>query len=123
MDTDAEVPSALARMGLVDDDGNLAAPVLVADGVQDEGNFCTVVMTMRLPSWEQSPQVAGGLGVADDGAYLSKLLDGVPYLPVQHPAVGDDDYGIEDGRIVPLQPDQLVGQPCDGVGLAAPRRV
>ena len=53
--------------------------------------------------------------MTDDGANLGELFDGVPYLPVQHPAVGDDDHGIEDVRVVPLQSNQLMGQPCDGV--------
>ena len=61
--------------------------------------------------------------MADNGADLGELLDGVPYLLVQYLAVRDDDHGIEDDRVVPLQPYQLVGQPSDGVGLAAAGRV
>ena len=34
-----------------------------------------------------------------------------------------DDHGVEDGRVILLQSYQLVGQPRDGVGLAAASRV
>ena len=61
--------------------------------------------------------------MAHDRADLGELPDGVPYLLVQYPAVCDDDGRIEECFAVPLQPYQLVGQPRDGVGLAASRRV
>ena len=61
--------------------------------------------------------------MAHDGADLGELLDGVPYLLVQYPAVRDDDGQIEERVAVLLQPDELVGQPRDGVRLAAARRV
>ena len=87
------------------------------------GNFWTVVMTIPLAILKQLAQFGGVFGVADDGADLGELLDGVPYLPVQYLPVGDDDDRIEERSAVLLQPDQLVGQPRDGVRLAAARRV
>ena len=88
-----------------------------------KGNFWTVVMTIRLPSWSSVRRMARALGVAHDGADLGELLDGVPDLLVQQPPVGDHDHRIEERLAVPLQPDELVAQPGDGVGLAAARRV
>ena len=67
--------------------------------------------------------MARGISVTHDGADLGELFDGVPNLLVQHPAVRDDDHGVEDGRVISLQSYQLVGQPRDGVGLATARRV
>ena len=56
-------------------------------------------------------------------ADLRKLLDRVLNLLIQHPPVSDDDYRVEEDRAVFLQPDQLMGQPGDGVRLAAAGRV
>ena len=43
--------------------------------------------------------------MADDGADLGELLDGVPYLPVQYLPVGNDDGRIEERFAVLLQAD------------------
>ncbi len=57
--------------------------------------------------------------MADDGADLGELLDGVPDLLVEDAAVGDDDDGVEEGPAVTGELDQLVGEPGDGLALAA----
>ena len=106
-------PTALARMGLVDDHGELASPVLVADCVEDERELLDRGDDDPLSLLEQSAEVAGVLGMAHDGADLGELFDGVPYLLVQQPPVGDDEDGVKDDLIVPFQPCQLVGQPGD----------
>ena len=62
------------------------------------GNFCTVEMMIFLPLFDELAQVAGVLGVADGGAHLGELLDGVADLLVEDAAVGDDDDRVEDGR-------------------------
>ena len=67
--------------------------------------------------------MAGTFGMAHDGANLGELLDGVPYLLVQYPAVRDDDGRVEERLAVLLQPNELVSQPSDRVGLATARRV
>ena len=54
---------------------------------------------------------------------LRILLDRVLDLTVQHPSVRDDDYRVEEDRAVFFKPDQLMGQPGDGVRLAAAGRV
>ena len=110
-------------MGLVDDHGELAAPVLVADGVEDERELLDRGDDDPLSLLEQLAEMAGVLGMAHDGADLGELPDGVPDLLVQQPPVGDDEGGVKDDLIVPFQPCELVGQPGNGVGLAAASRV
>ena len=61
--------------------------------------------------------------MAHRGSNLGELLDGVANLLVQNPTVGDHDDGVEDWRAVSFETDQLMGQPSDGVRLAAPGRV
>ena len=61
--------------------------------------------------------------MADDGADLGELPDGVANLPVKDPAVGDDDNCVEERFAFLFQADQLVSQPCDRVGLAAAGRM
>ena len=47
------------------------------------------------------------------------MIDGVLQLAVQHPAVGDNDDGLEDLLVVVIvQAGKPVGKPGDGVGLA-----
>ena len=87
------------------------------------GNFCTVVMMIFLPAsmaLRRSPEWSA---CADRRADLGELLDGVRDLLVEDQAVGHHDDGVEHPLAVVLQADQLVGQPGDGVGLAAARRV
>ena len=110
-------------MGLVDDDGELAPPVLVADGVQDERELLDGGDDDPLAILKQGAEMAGAFGMAHDRANLGEVLDGVPYLLVQYLAVRDDDGRIEERLAVLLQPDELVGQPRDRVRLAATRRV
>ena len=98
-------PSALARMGLVDDDGEPPPPVLVANGFQDERELLDGGDDDPLAILEQGAEMAGAFGMAHDRADLGELLDGVPYLLVQYPAIRDDDGRIEVCFAVLLQPD------------------
>jgi hypothetical protein len=59
------------------------------------------------------------LGVADSGPDLGELLDRVSDLLVQDAPVGDHDDRVEDPRVRALEPDELMGEPGDRVGLAA----
>ena len=68
------------------------------------------------------PQVSGLLRAPQGGAALGVLPDRVADLAVEDETVGDDDDRVED-RGVPREADQLVGQPGDGVALAAARGV
>ena len=57
--------------------------------------------------------------MANRGRNLGKLPNGVLDLLVEHSAVSDDDDRIEDVLTIPLQTDELMSQPGDGVALAA----
>ena len=63
------------------------------------------------------PALAGVRLVDDDREAAPALL--IADL-VQDDPVGDHDDRVEDRRVVPAQPDQLVGQPGDRVALALP---
>ena len=116
---DGRGASALARMGFVDDDGETPVPVLVANGIHDDGELLDRGDDDLLALLNQLGETGRGFGVPHRGADLGELTDGVADLPVQVPAVGDDHDGIENWHAVFLKPDQLMGQPGDGVGLAA----
>ena len=64
------------------------------------GNFCTVVMMIFLPSSMNLAQVAGVFRVADRRAHLGELLDRVVDLLVEDAPVGDDDDRVEDRLVV-----------------------
>ena len=61
--------------------------------------------------------------MADGGSDLGELLDRVADLTVEDAPVGDHDDGVEYPRVVPIEPDQLVREPGDGVGLPAAGRM
>ena len=115
-------------MGLVDDDREAPAarPLagwLVADLVEDERELLHRGDDDLLPALDEAAQIARAFGVADRRADLRELLDGVADLAVENAAVGDDDDRVEDRHVVFRETDQLVGEPGDGVGLAAARRM
>jgi hypothetical protein len=87
-----------------------------------KGNFCTVDDDL-LALHDELAQIAGPFCMAHGGAHLHELLDGLLDLVVEDPAVGDDDDRIEDLPAVALEADELVGQPGNGIGLAAAGRV
>ena len=110
-------------MGLVDDDGEAAAALPAPYLVQDERELLDGGDDDLLARLDELAQVSGGLGMADDGGDLGEPPDGVADLPVQDPPVRHDDDGV-DGRVsVLLKTYEPVGEPGDGVGLAAARRV
>ncbi len=74
-----------------------------------------------LPALNELAQVSGTLSVADRCPDLGELLDGVADLPVKNAPVGNHDHRIEYGFTVFGEADQLVGEPSDGVRLAAAR--
>ena len=59
----------------------------------------------------------------DGVPHLHELLDGVAYLLVEDAPVGDDDHRVDHGPPEPLERDELVRKPGDGVRLAAARAV
>ena len=72
------------------------------------------------PGFDGLPELLGVLvDLLHHARHMVKLIDGVLQLAVQHPAVGDDDNGLEDFLIaVIVQTGEPMGQPGDGVGLA-----
>ena len=115
--------AALARVRLIDDDREGAAALLVADLVEDEGELLDRRDDDLLALRDEPPQVARPLGMPHRRPHLRVLLDRVADLLVQDAPVGDDDDRVEDGRAVPLQRDELMGQPGDRIALAAAGRV
>ncbi len=94
--------------------------VLGADLVEDEGELLDGGDDDLLAGLDEAAEVAGVFGVADGGADLGELLDGVADLLVEDAAVGDDDDRVEDVAASSLlERDELVGEPGNGVGLAA----
>src|SRR5262249_51222434 len=87
------------------------------------GNFCTVEMMIFLPSARNLCRSPRALRVAYCGADLRELPDSVADLLVEDPPVGDDDDRVEYRRLGAAEPDELVGQPGNGVALATARRV
>src|SRR5207247_7899880 len=85
----------LARVGLVDDNGELSASVLAADLVEDKWEFLHRGDDDLLTTLNELLKVARMLGVANGGADLGKLLDGALDLLVQNTSVGDDDDRVE----------------------------
>ena len=69
-------------MGFVDDDGELPSPVVVADGIEDEGELLDGRDDDTLALVEQRAEMTGALGMAHHGADLSELLDGALDLPI-----------------------------------------
>ena len=63
------------------------------------------------------------LGVADGRSNLGILLDRVPDLLVKNSPVGDHDDRVKGRRVVLFYANKLVGQPGDGIRLAAAGRV
>ena len=114
---------ALAGVGLIDDDGEAPAALLVTDLVEDEGELLHRRDDDLLAGLDEAAKVAGTLRVAHGRADLSVLLDRVADLPVEEEPVGDHDDGIEDRGAVLREPDQLMREPSDGVALAAARGV
>ena len=110
-------------MGLVDDDGEAPPALLVADLIEDEGEFLDRRNDNLLAGRDEATQVTRVLRVANRCADLGVLLDGVVDLLVEDAPVGDHDDRIEGRGTLLREPDQLMRQPGDGVALSAARRV
>src|SRR5680860_1913952 len=96
-------------MRLVNDDRERAAPMLVADLVQDDGKFLNRGDNDLLARLDKLPKLPGALGNrAHCRAYLRELPDGVADLLVQQAPVSDDDDRVERRPAVFIQADQLV---------------
>ena len=114
----------LRAVGLVDDDG-VAAPGDVADLLRHKGELLQSRDDDRHACPER-PGVLGGVHVdlLDHSLFVFDLVDRVLELLVEHQAVGNDDDRIEDLLVLcVVEARQPVGDPGDGIALAAAGRV
>ena len=114
---------ALAGVRLVDDDGESAVSVVVADVFQDEGELLDGGDDNLLAFLDEPAEVSGPIGVSHGGGDLGELPDGPVNLPVQHSPVRDDYDGVEGVVSFVFHANELPGHPSYGVGLAAAGRV
>ena len=120
--------TTLTRMRLVDEDGELTPPVLIANDLQDErkgldgGNYDFLAIGDELPQLFRFRAEVARHG-AHRGAHLHELFDGFLNLVVQNAPVSHHNHRIERLFAIVLDANQLVCQPGNGVRLAATRRV
>ena len=95
----------MAGMGLVDDDSEAVITVFVPDGIQNEWKLLHGSNDNLLPILKEGAQVLGVLGMAHHGAYLGKLPNSVPDLPIENPPVRDYYDRIEEGLAANLEPN------------------
>src|SRR6266851_4999603 len=93
--------TALARMRLVDNDGEGPA-TLGFDLLEDEGELLHRRDDDLLALFDELAQVAGMLGVADGRAHLHELPNGRLNLVVEEAPVGDHYDRVEDLLVVAL---------------------
>ena len=93
------------------------------DRVEDERELLHRRDDDLLAALEKPAEVTRAIGMADGGPDLGELLDRVADLLVEEATVGDHDDGVEHPRVVLPEPDQLMGEPGDGVGLPAAGRM
>ena len=110
-------------MGLVDDDCEGPSPVLVADLVKDKRELLHGTDDDLLAVLNEFPKITGVLGVSHSRGNLHEALDGVLYLVVEDAPVGYHDDRVEQVLTCQAQSCQLMGQPRDGIGLAATGRM
>ena len=114
--------AALARMGLIDDDGKGAAPMVAADLAEDEGELLHGRDDDLLARLDEPAQIPRAIGVSHRRPHLGVLPDRVADLPVEEDPVGHHDDGVEDRAAVPGQSDQLMGQPGAALKLSKASR-
>jgi len=110
----------LRGVGFVDDDGE--APVgHGADVFVDHRELLEGGDDDLLAVVDGLGELAGAFGdVFDEAAFLFEVLDRLLELAVEDLAVGDDDDGVEHRLVVVVvERGQAVGEPSDGIGLAA----
>ncbi|MEX1116119.1 MAG: hypothetical protein WEB53_12775 [Akkermansiaceae bacterium] len=110
-------------MRFVDDDREVLPGSLAFHFIEDKRKFLHGGDDDLLPFGDEAAQVPGLLGMADGGAHLHELLDRFLELVVEDVAVGHDDHRIENFLLLLVHPHQLMGEPRDGVRLAAAGRL
>ncbi len=111
--------AALARVGLVDQNGEATLTVLASDVIQNKRELLDRRDDDLLATSNEGLEVSGAVGPAYRCANLCELLDRVTDLLVEDNAVGYNDDRVESARPKAPKAYELVGQPSDRVGLAA----
>ncbi len=112
--------ASLTGMRLVDDDGKVPPSLLTANLVKDIGKLLHRGDDDLLPFSNESAQIAGALGMANCRAHLRKLPNGIADLLVKDTPVSHHNNRVKNPFSLFFKADQLMGQPCNGVGLATP---
>ena len=121
--------AALAAVGFVDDDREVAAAMLFADAVQDEREGLHRADNELLAVSQEFCELLGlrntgpFLHRSNDTAHLCEAFDRFADLLVQDSAVGDHNDGVKYLFVAFSNTDELMGQPGDAVGLPAACRM
>jgi hypothetical protein len=89
----------------------------VADLVEDERKLLNRRNDDLLFTFDEAPQITGALGMSHRSSHLDELPDCVPNLLVENDAVRHDNDRIKGGLAIPLDTDQLMREPRNGIGL------
>ena len=113
------VSSALSGMSLIDDNGEMVILVFRSDLRNDVWELFNRGDNNTFSIRNGFRKIAGVLRPCNRAADLHKLLDRIPNLLVENPAVSDYDNGIQHRTAVLLKSDKLVSKPSDRVGFTA----
>ena len=106
-------------MSLIDDNGEMVILVFCSNLWNDVRELLNRGHDNTLSICNGFRKIAGVLRPCDRVADLHELLDRIPNLLVENPAVGDYDNGIQHRTTVLFKPNQLMSKPSDRVGFAA----
>jgi len=106
-------------MGLINEDGKGSSPMLFSDFVEDLRKLLDRADDDLLSAFDKFSQIFGVLGMPDGRADLCILPDGVFDLIIQDTAVGDNDDRFKHRFAVFADTDELMCEPCNGVGFPA----
>ena len=113
------VSSALSGMSFIDDDGEMVILVFCSNLRNNVRELLNRGHDNTLSIGNGFREIAGAFCPCDRVADLHELLDRIPNLLVENPAVGDYDNGIQHRATVLFKPNQLMSKPSDRVGFAA----
>ena len=110
-------------MRFVNDDGEVATSVFIADFFQDEWELLNSGDDDFLAFGDELAQVARTVSVADGCPHLRELLDRLIDLAIQNHSVGHHDDGIEHRLVFVAEVYEPMRQPCDRKRLPAASRM
>ena len=116
-------PATLAGMSFVDDDREFPSTVLIPNFVKNDRKLLDGRNNDLLAALNKLPQITRVRGMADRGAYLAILLNGVADLLIEDAPIRDNDDRVEERHFLFFEVNELVRQPGDGVRFSATRRM